>query len=291
MNRSISHNNLPWHSIYKSGGTAIITNSLIRSRKTQIGEDNHGLGRWSFITLQGRDGRNLTLVSVYKAYFATINPARTNTELAQQWTILHDTLEKESMASLTITHLEIFIIKLTKLNHEVIIGIDANEAFTSNAGDIARLCKKCQLIDPISTKHGTTGEPNTYTRGTYQIDYFFCTSIVYKFIKKCGILPFYSIISSDHRGLYTDVDITQYLRNPFVNLAKNHTRLLSSTHPKKCHNIRRFSSNTLHLEIQTKKTSQYKKKQQQNFNWVEYERYILSWHHNNKMRAVLKKIK
>ena len=147
--------NLPWHSIYKPGGTAIITDSLIRSRKTKSGEDNHGLRRWSFITLQGRDGRNLTIISVYKVCSTTIDPTKTNTALTQQWTILHDKLEKESIKSLTITHLEIFITKLAKLNHEVIIGIDANEVFTSNAGDIARLCKKYQLIDPISTNHGT----------------------------------------------------------------------------------------------------------------------------------------
>ena len=34
-------------------------------------------------------------------------------------------------------------------------------------------------------------------------------------------------------GLYMDVDITQYLRNPFIDLAKHHTRLLSLTHLKK----------------------------------------------------------
>ena len=48
-----SETNLPWHSSYKPGGTAILADSLIRSRKTKSGEDNHGLGRWSFITLQG----------------------------------------------------------------------------------------------------------------------------------------------------------------------------------------------------------------------------------------------
>ena len=79
--------------------------------------------------------------------------------------MLHDKLEKGSIASLTITHLEVFVTKLTKLNHEVIIGIDPNEAFTGNAGDIARLCKTCQLIDPISIKHGTKGEPNICARG------------------------------------------------------------------------------------------------------------------------------
>ena len=86
-----------------------------------------------------------------------IEPTKTNTALTQQWTILRDSLDKESIASLTITHLEIFISKLTKLNHQLIIGIDANKAFKSNAGDIARLFKNYNLIDPISTNHGTAG--------------------------------------------------------------------------------------------------------------------------------------
>ena len=104
--------------------------------------------------------------------------------------MIHDKLEKESISSLTITHLEILITKFTKLNHKVIIGTDANVVFKSNAGDIARLCKKCQLIDPISTKYRTKGEPNTYARGLDQIYNLFCTRIIYKFIKNAGFFPF-----------------------------------------------------------------------------------------------------
>ena len=81
--------------------------------------------------------------------------------------------------------------------------------------------------------HGTKGEPNTYARGSDRIDYFFCTKNIYKFILECGILPFFSIMTSDHRGLYLDVDIIQYLRNPFIDLAHTQNRLLSSTHSKK----------------------------------------------------------
>ena len=79
-----SETNLPWHSSYKPGGTAIIADSLIRSRKTKSGEDNHGLGRWSFITLQGRDGRKLTIISAYKVCSTPIDPTKTNTALTQQ---------------------------------------------------------------------------------------------------------------------------------------------------------------------------------------------------------------
>ena len=145
--------------------------------------------------------------------------------------MIHEKLEKENILSLTVTHLITFINKLTKLHHEIIIGTDTNEPFTSNAGDIARLYKQCNIIDPISIKHGTKDEPNTYARGLDRIDFLFCTSIIHKFITKYGILPFCSIVISDHRRLYLDADIVQYLRNPFIDLNHNHKRLLSSTHP------------------------------------------------------------
>ena len=40
-------------------------------------------------------------------------------------------------------------------------------------------------------------------------------------------------MTSDHRGLYLDVDIIRYLSNPFIDLAQTQNRLLSSTHPQK----------------------------------------------------------
>ena len=189
-----------------------------------------------------------------------IEPTKLNTALTQQWTILRDSLDKESIASLTITHLEIFISKLTKLNYHVILVIDANEAFKSNAGDIARLFKKCNLIDTISTKHGTAGEPNIYARGSDLINYFACTSEIYKFITKCGILPFCTIMTSDYRGLYLDIDIIQYLRNPFINLAKNNNRLLSSTHPKKVSEYKEVLIKYISARKVTDKTNAIQKK-------------------------------
>ena len=85
--------NLPWHLIYKPGGTSIITDIPIRSRKTQSGEDSHGLGRWSIIILQGQEERNLTNISVYKVCSTTIDHTKTDTALTQKWTILQDALE------------------------------------------------------------------------------------------------------------------------------------------------------------------------------------------------------
>ena len=42
---TISETNLSWDSIYKPGGTAIIVNNNVRSRKLKSGEDGYCLGR------------------------------------------------------------------------------------------------------------------------------------------------------------------------------------------------------------------------------------------------------
>ena len=91
--------------------------------------------------------------------------------------MIHDKLEKENIPSLTISHLVTFINKHTTLQHEIIIGNDVNEAFTSNAGDTARLCKQCNIIDSISTNHGTMGEPNIHARGPNRINFIFVQEI------------------------------------------------------------------------------------------------------------------
>ena len=120
----------------------------------------------------------------------------------------HDKLEKqENIQLLTILYLMKLINQLNELKDDIILGIDANEAFTSNSGDITKLYKQCKFINPISTKHDTIGEPNTYERGYQRIDYIFYSSHIYIFITKYGFLPFCSIVTYEHRDTFIDVDI------------------------------------------------------------------------------------
>ena len=82
--------------------------------------------------------------------------------------------------------------------HEIIVGIDANEANDKpkNGVDKIHLTK---LIDVISQQYGVRKEPNTYIRGRKRIKFLLCSEHIYTFIDKCGINPFNEIISSDHR--------------------------------------------------------------------------------------------
>ena len=67
----------------------IIANNNVRSRKIKRGEDSHELRRLSYLTLQGREGRMVTLILVYKECNRPIDPTKTMTALTQQCTILN----------------------------------------------------------------------------------------------------------------------------------------------------------------------------------------------------------
>lgn len=70
--------------MYKLGGIAIIANNKVRSRKLKSGEDSHGLEKLSYLKLQGRESRMVTLISVYNVYNGPIDSTKTITALMQQ---------------------------------------------------------------------------------------------------------------------------------------------------------------------------------------------------------------
>ena len=88
------------------------------------------------------------------------------------------------------------------------------------------------LTDPIFNKHDSHLEPNSYKRGSSRIDYAFCTPHIEKFIIRCGITPFDFFTSSDHRGLYLNINIFSYLKDSSTTPPTPESRLLVSTNPK-----------------------------------------------------------
>ena len=117
-------------------------------------------------------------------------------------------------------------------NHQVILLIDANESFNSSEKGISSLVEHTRIRDPIANKHGTIDEPNTHKSGSKRIDFIFCTNGLTKFIRLCGILPFDFITTSDHRGLYIDIDLALFLKDPLHQFITNKERLLRTNNPK-----------------------------------------------------------
>mmetsp|Transcript_10761 Transcript_10761/g.15540 ORF Transcript_10761/g.15540 Transcript_10761/m.15540 type:complete len:88 (+) Transcript_10761:2701-2964(+) len=60
----------------------------IATRTVKTGEDESGLGRWSFITLEGQDGWKLTFITAYRIYSGAMKG--TTTSCIQQRRVLND---------------------------------------------------------------------------------------------------------------------------------------------------------------------------------------------------------
>ena len=63
-----SETDLPWKALYKPGGTSIITQQPLCNGIINSGQDPHGLGRWFFITISGREKSIITIISAYRIY-------------------------------------------------------------------------------------------------------------------------------------------------------------------------------------------------------------------------------
>ena len=89
--RSItSETYIEWSDIYKPGVTAIITLPPFSPSITTSGNDPTGLGRWSYITISGRDNIKLTVLSTYRVSQKSIKHAGLSTNIQQQWQRLEE---------------------------------------------------------------------------------------------------------------------------------------------------------------------------------------------------------
>ena len=138
-------------------------------------------------------------------------------------------MEEINIRTKIINDLSIFITSLQNETHQVLLLIDANEYIHSNLGGITTLIDKTKMIYPITNIHGTTDEPNKYKRGTARIYFILCTMGISRFITRSGILPFDFITTTDHRGLYIEIQLKLYLQDPLYTINDMTSILLSTS--------------------------------------------------------------
>jgi hypothetical protein len=73
---------------YKPGGTCMGISNELCGRYQTSGSDPHGLGRWSFMQLYGKDGHSLVVITAYRVCNANIGTTGASTAFHQQWNLL-----------------------------------------------------------------------------------------------------------------------------------------------------------------------------------------------------------
>ena len=188
----------------KRGGSLIMTRGNWSGREIEKGSEK--LGRWTYTTLGGKGNKKLTIITLYRVCNQKSHGDGSCTIYMQQELDLIEAKRKVTDPREAILQdLTKFITTLREKNHDIILLGDMN-GNVDLCKRIERFLDENDLYDAIKKVHPGNG-PSTYDRGQRCIDLIaISSSIHHNAIKKCGYLPFYQGIFSDHRGMYVDLD-------------------------------------------------------------------------------------
>ena len=98
------------------------------------------------------------------------------------------------------------------------------------------MAKELSLRNILQHKHNNRDLPRTYDRGTCCLDTILVSSNIddSKDVTKAGILPFYSITSSDHRPQYIDINMESLFEDTTMDLTKISNKRFTAKNVQKC---------------------------------------------------------
>jgi hypothetical protein len=204
-----STSSLSAHTPYKPGGTPLtgVAHNLCGRYQTS-GSDPHGLGRWSFIQLYGKQGKSLVIITAYWVCHGHIGTSGASTAFHQQWHLLRLAgTKRPNPRKRFITDLITEIKTWQHAGADIILGGDFNEQLGETPDGLSHLVTMCGLADIHASNHGTQDEPRTYSRGSKRLDYMLLSPRILDYVDISGIDPFHSVIQTDHRGLFADIDL------------------------------------------------------------------------------------
>jgi ribonuclease HI len=212
---------------YKPGGTLTAVVDKWQARVTAQGEDDRGLGRWSYLKFSSKR-KNLIVITAYRP-----TPAQgITTNWMQQWILLRQKgIQNPDPIGEFYKDLDKQLQQWSNLGYEILLMIDANETLGEKNKGITEIMLNHNMADLVALHHGIGNEPNTYLRGSKRIDYILGTKRVQEFCISSGILPFYNGYSSDHRPIYAVVNMDKILSDKILSLDSQATRFISKATP------------------------------------------------------------
>jgi hypothetical protein len=207
-----STNDISSKEVVQCGGACTVVTDKWTGRIESSGSEPQGLGRWSHVRLNGKNGRLVTIVTVHQVWKQSVSTAGAKTACMQQWNLLRragdtDPNPRKSFCN----NLDTFLTPLQATGDELIVMGDLNEHLGDNALGMKAVVAKFGLVDSVSYHHGTDGEVAACSRSNNRLDHILCTHAIAPSIWRCGVLPINFVMCSDHRGVFVDVDIDECL--------------------------------------------------------------------------------
>jgi exonuclease III len=213
---------------YKPGGTLTAVVGKWQSRTTEHGDDERGLGRWSYLKLSSKK-KNLVIITAYR-------PTQSNginTNWMQQWLLLRKQgIQNPDPITEFYNDLRTLLQRWQRQEYEIVLMIDANETIGTKSRGITEIMVQLNMADLITLHHGIANEPNTHLRGSKRIDYILGTQRVQECCTYSGILPFHNGYASDHRPLFASINLSKLLSDNVTSLDTQATRMISKSTPR-----------------------------------------------------------
>lgn len=191
----------------QAGGTAIVGGGRMIPRCKGKGVDDSGLGRWAWMRLQGKNGRIITMVSVYC-------PCRPSTPgpgtVYEQHRRAFGINDKEPRTAFW-EDLQAFLSREKDLDHWLLVGGDFNADTRSR--EVREFFRQLNMENVITRVHGSTG-PATFVWNNSRtpIDAIFGSMGILPVA--CGYAPYGEGCPSDHRLLWAEFDWKELFAMP-----------------------------------------------------------------------------
>lgn len=213
------------------GGCAQIVTGNWSGRIIEFIHDFRNMGRWCGIKLRLKGDRHLYLITAYRVCqqsSAHIGPE--TAYLQQEYMLSLEGFVSPDPRKQVILDLMQSIKEWQSSNDEVLVSMDVNEQIGDTAHGLTLLMRECKLIDLFHHHHGTYPDFETFDLGSKRLDYIIGSASLLPFTTRCGYLPFYQGISSDHRGMFLDRSLE--LIDGITQLENTPTRHLHSAFQK-----------------------------------------------------------
>ena len=224
------------------GGTCTMAFDNIATRTTKTGEDDSGLGRWSFITLEGQDGRKITFITAYRICGGPMRG--TTTSCMQQSRVINEQemsqnkpasrIDTNFLRQKFIADLTAFILALQAEGHAIVLGIDANESpneaspqGATKENSISALLEATGLQEVFESHHGHRPDSTTTTPGRF-IDRVAVSGID---VQRVTLLRANEPAKSDHLAIAVDINLKALFNNACSPLTRQPPRKLTSDNP------------------------------------------------------------
>ena len=216
---------------FQSGGSlTLVTGGLVPCINGAINlSDVSGLGRWSGISLTGKDRTCLSIITAYRICSGSPRTAPLGSAFLREYEYYRS--QRNGNANPRhefLNDLSNLLHRLQDSGHMIILMIDANATIDTDQ-KLESFVQSCDLHD----LHQQDPSPSTYIGApSRRIDYIFGCGSVRQYVARSGTLAYSEGPQSDHRGLYVDLRIDDIFSHNTSKMLSPSSRSLHTGNPE-----------------------------------------------------------